>query len=278
MTTDRRPSTPPGVDDGFTLIELLVAMVLSLIVLLATLQTFDAFNSSAAQQTRQTNANDRARATMDRVVDDLRGAAVIRTAAATDLVYSVALTSGTRTERLCVANGVLWESSSTSSTVPGTACGTAGTGWTQSNVATVPATTTTGFTYDGATSSVTPATVRSVGLTFNIDASGGGKTASSTLIGSASLRRTTGQIPLTDSDITVTCTASGPLLSLSAAAAGSVSALGLLGVNYAASGGISLNAVGSSPVQLPKTVTRVVAKVTDSLGVTTTLVKDVQCD
>lgn len=263
-------------EDGFTLIELLVAMTLGLIVLFATLQTLDFFGSSAAQQTRATAANERARATIDRVVDDLRGAATIRTANATDLVYSVTEITGTRTERLCVAaTSVLYGSTSATSTTPGTACGAVGSGWTQGVIATLPATTSTAFTYDGAASSATPALVRSVGLTFNLDASGGGRTQSSTLRSSATVRRSAGQLPINNSDVRAACNAGGALLSLDVGASTGLSALG---VTYATSGGISLG-VGSatSAVQIPEGITDIVATITDAAGVTNTIQKTVEC-
>ncbi len=263
-------------EDGFTLIELLVAMTLSLIVLLATLGSLDRFSSSAAQQGRATDANDRARATMDRVVDDLRGAATIRVANPTEIVYSVAETTGTRTERLCVtATSILYRSSSTTSTTPGTACGTAGAGWTQGAVATLPAATTTAFSYDGAASSATPALVRAVGLTFNIDAGGGRTTASSTLRASATVRRSAGQLPITGSDLDASCNSSGALLTLNLRAS---SGLGILGVRYASSGGVSLGVgSGTTPVQIPTGITNVIATITDAAGVTNTIQKTIEC-
>ncbi len=260
---------------GFTLVELLVGMALSLIVLFAVLNSLDVFNRDAAQQTRATDANERARATMDRVVDDLRGAARIRTAAAGDLVYSVPTTTGTRSERVCVAASRLYRATSTSSTVATTPCGVASAGWTQGAVARVPAATTTAFSYDGAASAATPAKVRTVGLTFTIDASGAGRTASSTLRASGTLRRAAGQLPIGDGDVTAECNAGGALLTLDAAAVGG---LGLLGVTYTATGGVALTPpTATTPVQLPKGVTQVVATITDAAGVTTTLQKPVEC-
>lgn len=270
MTTSRTA------EDGFTLIELLVAMTLSLIVLFATLQSLDLFTANAAQQSRATDANDRARATMDRVVDDLRGAGIIRVASPTEIVYSVAETTGTRTERLCIAaSSILYRSTSTVSTTPGTVCGTVGAGWTQGAVATLPATTTTAFTYDGASSSAAPALVRTVGLTFNIDAGGGRTTASSTLRASATVRRSAGQLPITESDLDASCNASGALLTLNL---GTSSGLGILGVKYASSGGVSLGVgSGTTPVQIPTGITNVIATITDAAGVTNTIQKSIEC-
>ena len=96
-------------------------------------------------------------------------------------------------------------------------------------------TSSTAFTYDGATSSATPATVKNVGLTFSLDASGGGKTASSTLKASAA-RRSAGTLPITHDDLDATCNASGALLSLGV----SLADYGALTVTYASTGGISL--------------------------------------
>ncbi|WP_354697462.1 hypothetical protein DSM112329_03092 [Paraconexibacter sp. AEG42_29] len=264
-------------DDGLTLVELLIAMSLSTIVLLATFQSFDVFSSETTKQTRQTGANDTARATMDRVVDDLRGASTIRTAAANDLVYSVATATGSRSVRLCVTGTTLYQSSSTTTTTPGSACGVAGTGWTQGVVGTVPAAGTTGFTYDGAASSATPAAVKSVGITLNIDATSAKSVATSTLRASATVRRTAGQLPISDGDVKVDCNSTGPLLTLGAGLSG----LNVASVTYASTGGVTLGTgVTGTPVQLtiPKAVTTILATITDTAGITTTIPKTVECN
>ncbi|MCW2999450.1 MAG: hypothetical protein JWN65_2999 [Solirubrobacterales bacterium] len=262
--------------DGFTLIEVLVAMTISLVVTLATLQGLDAFVTSTGQQTRATDANAQVRSAVDRLVDDLRGAAVIRSAAATDLVYSVSEPSGMRTERLCVGGAaILYRSSSMISTTPGTACGTVGTGWIQSPVATLPATATTGFTYDGASASATPALVRSVGLTIGLNTTTNGRTSSSTLRASATLRRSAGTLPIGPGDLDASCTSNGTLLSLSV---GAIGGLSTLGVSYATTGGVSLGSgTGSSPVQIPAGITAVIATITDAAGVTDSIRKTVEC-
>ena len=166
-------------EEGFTLVELLIAITISLVVLLATLQSFDVFTSNAAQQTRSTDANDQVRRTMERVVNDLRGASTIVEAAPTELVYRVPDKLGHRTERLCLDANYLYGSLSVTATVPAAAptalCSTG------TRLATLKSTSTTAFTYDGAASSTTPKLVKNVGLTFSLDASGGGRTASSTL-------------------------------------------------------------------------------------------------
>ncbi|MCW3011944.1 MAG: hypothetical protein JWO90_2348 [Solirubrobacterales bacterium] len=269
-------STRAANEDGFTLIELLVAMVLSLIVLFAVLTAFDVFSSNAAQQTHATAANERARATMDRTVDDLRHAATIRTASPTDLVYSVTEATGTRTQRLCVgADAVLYSSTSTSATTTGTACGTTESGWTQGKVADLPAGTTTAFTFDGAATSATPATVRSVGITLDVDAGRGGRTASSTLRASATVRRSAGQLAVGDGDIRADCNTSGALLTLDVAGIG---AAGPLNVTYTSTGGVQLGVGnGDSPVQISAGITGVLATITDAAGVTNTVQKVVEC-
>lgn len=282
-----------GQDDGFTLIELLVAMVLSLIVLFATLKTFDLFTANQAQQTRSTDANDRARSTMDRVVDDLRGAAVIRRATATDLIYSVAQAGGTlRTERLCVAPGAststLHRATVTAATYTASTavCGVADSGWTSGRVASLPPTTTTAFTYAPA-SPATTAEISTVGLTFNVDASVGGRTASSTLLASATLRRVAGQLPVDGADIRATCDSQGALLSLNLGAAKSITknpdgTPGTLNVTYATTGGITLGSgtvtdTASPPVRIPPGITNLIARVTDAAGVTNTIQTTVTC-
>lgn len=257
-------------EEGFTLVELLVAMSISLIVLFATLQSFDLFTSNAAQQTRVTDANDQVRRTMERTVNDLRGASVIVRADATDLVYRVPDALGHRTERLCVASDYVYRSSSVTAAAPAAAptaaCATG------TKIATLKTTSGTAFSYDGASSSPTPALVKNVGLTFSLDASGGGKTASSTLKASAA-RRSAGSLPITDDDLDTVCNATGALLSLGA----SVPNVGALTVTYANDGGIAIGTPVTGGVQIPEGITKVVATVTDAAGVTNTIRKDVEC-
>ena len=164
-------------DDGFTLVEVLVGMSIAIIVLFATLQSLDLFTSNANQQTRVTDANDQVRRTMDRTVRDLRGASLIVRASSTDLVYYVPEPTGVRMERLCVTSDDLYYASLVAATAP--AAPTAGCA-TGTKVATLRSTTSTAFTYDGASTSATPGTVKNVGITFSLDASGGGRTATST--------------------------------------------------------------------------------------------------
>jgi prepilin-type N-terminal cleavage/methylation domain-containing protein len=275
MRDARRHRDPAG-QAGFTVVELMVAMTLSLVVLLAVLQTLDVFTKSAGGQSRATDANDQVRRAMDRVVNDLRGAAVIRTAAATDLVYSVAETTGTRTERLCLSGTLLlYRASSTTKTVPTSACGTPDAGWTLARVANLPATSATAFSYDGAASSATPATVKSVGLTLSLSAAGNGLTSTSTLRASATLRRAAGTLPLTGDAVVPVCNQSGALLTLDAAATGG---LGALNVTYRTAAGVLLgSATGSSSVQISTGVTALVATITDAAGVSTTVQKTVEC-
>lgn len=259
-------------EDGFTLFELLFAMTFSIVVLLATLNSFDLFASSAAQQTRQTDANEQVRATMDDTVRDLRGASGILKASASDLVYTIPETSGTRVERLCVDSGELFGTTSTTSTpvVPAAAC-SAG-----SKLATLRSTTNTAFTYDGAAAVATSAlsTIKNVGLTFSLDATSGGRPGSSTLKASAA-RRSSGTLPITDADIDADCNTNGTaFLSLSA----SLPDYGALTVTYANTGGISLGTPSGNTLTIPAGVTTVVATVTDALGVTNTISKDIQCD
>jgi len=256
-------------DDGFTLVELLVGITISLIVLLATLTSLDAFSSNASQQTRVTDANNQVRTVMDNTVTDLRGAALILTAGATDLAYSVPATGGARVERLCLSGGELYGSSTLSATpVAPTAACTSGT-----KIATLKSTASTAFTYDGASSSATPALVKNVGLTFGLDASQGGRTATSTLQASAA-RRSAGSLPVTDDDLEADCNAGGALLSLSADLLG----LGPLSVTYADDGGISLGTPTGNTLQIPEGITTVVATITDAAGVTNTIERDVECD
>jgi prepilin-type N-terminal cleavage/methylation domain-containing protein len=256
-------------EEGFTLVEILVAMTLSLIVLLATLQSFDVFTSNASQQSRATDANEQVRRTMEHVVNDLRGASVIMRADPTDLVYRVPDGLGHRTERLCVASGWLYGSSNITAAVPSAPTADCDTG---TKIASLQSTSDTSFTYDGATTSATPALVKNVGLTFSLDSSGGGKTASSTLKASAA-RRSAGSLPITDDDLDSDCNASGAFLSLSA----NVPNVGTMSVTYANDGGIAIGTPVLGGVQIPEGITHVVATVTDAAGVTNTIRKDVEC-
>ena len=261
-------------DDGFTLVELLIGITVSLVVLLATLTSLDAFSSNAAHQTRVTSANDRVRSVMDATVTDLRGASVILRASADDLTYSVPAASGTRIERLCVSSDRLYGSSTTTSGTPAAPTAACDTGTKLANLSS--STTGTAFTYDGAASSATPAKVKNVGLTFSLDASGAGKTAASTLQASAA-RRAAGTLPLTDDDLVPVCNSAGALLTLSVSAGGSA-AVGPLTVTYATTAGVSLGQPTGTTLQIPEGITRVVATVTDALGATNTIEKDVECN
>jgi prepilin-type N-terminal cleavage/methylation domain-containing protein len=270
---------------GFTLIELLVAMGLSLVVLLATLQSLDAFSSEAAHQTRVTEANDQVRATMDRVVRDLRGASVITVATATDLVYSVPDPAGFRAERICVQSSSLYGLRALNS-IPSGAC-SAGV-----KLARLKSTTHTAFTYDGNAAPVAPATaatVKNVGLTFSLEASGGGKSSSSTLKASAAVRRTVAMLPPGPKPPPPECPEAGPLVHIGAGFFYSedvaVNGVGALSVSYTTDTGLTIDGgaidpqTGSPPKLLPKTVRKVVAKVTDSLGIVRALIpQDVECD
>ncbi len=259
-------------DDGFTLPEVLVAMLLSTIILLATLQSLDLFTTNAAQQTRDTDANAQVRRVMDRTVRDLRDASTLLKATASDLVYTVPETGGTRVERLCVAATDLYASSTTSATpvLPTAACA-AGT-----RVANLKSTAKTAFTYDGAASAASLTTVKNVGITLSLDASGGGKTSSSTLQASAA-RRSSAGLPLTDADIVPICTATGALLNLSADIPGVAGMTVTYNYNGNVSGAVTVAGTAPATLTLPKALTTIVATVTDSLGVTNTLQKDVQC-
>ena len=271
MTPAHLHSHDPLRDEaGFTLVELLVGMVLTVIVLFATLQSFDGFTSGAAHQTRLTDANDQVRRTMDRTVADLRGASVIVRASASDLVYQVAEPAGVRTERICVSSGNLYASTGTTPTAPAAPTGTCSS---LTRLVRLRSTASTGFTYDGASSSATPATVKNVGLTFSLDATTGARIGSSTLQASAARRASSG-LPITDGDLDATCNAGGALLSLGVDLPG---LLGPLTVTYANSGGVSLGTPTGTTLQIPEGITTVFATVTDAAGITKTIRKDVEC-
>lgn len=257
-------------ESGFTLVEILVALGISLVVLLATLQTLDAFSWNAAHQTRVTDANEQVRATMDRTVRDLRGASVVVRADATDLVYAVPDSAGARVERLCVADGELYGSSDVTAAAPAAPAAACSDG---AKLATLRSAGGTAFTYDGASSTASPALVKNVGLTFSLDTSLGTRVGASTLRASAA-RRSAGTLPITDADLDTTCDGNQAMLSLSAALPG----VSGLTVTYASDGGIALgSASGTNPLTIPAGITKVVATVTDALGVTNTIERDVEC-
>ncbi len=267
-------------EEGFTLVELLVGITLSLIVLFATLQSLDAFSSETAKQTRVTDASNQVRATMDRVVRDLRGASTITTATATDLAYSVPELSGFRSERLCVSptDRDLYGFRQINA-IPTGACNSG------TKLASLKSTTRTAFTYDGASAIVAPATaatVKNVGLIFSLDATGGGRSASSTLTASAAVRRSVAMLPAGPGDLPIGCSPSGPVVRIGVGFDGGASALT---VTYTTSTGLTIAggtvdpATGSPPQLLPTAVTSFVAKITDSLGVVRALIpKTVECD
>jgi type II secretory pathway pseudopilin PulG len=261
-------------EDGFTLVELLFAITISMIVLLATLQSLDLFSNTAATQTRLTDANAQVRSTMDRTVDDLRGASSILRATATDLVYAVpASSTTTRVERLCISSGYLYGSSATgaSATVPAGAC-SAGT-----KLGTLKSAASTAFTYDGASSSATPATVKNVGLTFSMDASGGSSASATSTLRASAARRAAGTLPLPEGEgsLDTICNASGALLSVSATV---TNRFGPVTVTYANSGGVSLGTPSGNTLQVPEGITTVVATITDAAGATKTIRKGIECN
>lgn len=257
-------------ENGFTLVELLVSMGLMIVVLLGVLMSLDVFTSNAAHQTQITDANDQVRRTMDRTVNDLRGASAILRADSGDLVYAVPELLGHRVVRICTASGELYGSSTSTTvtpTVPAAAC-SAGT-----KLATLKSTANTGFTYDGATSSTKPELVKNVGLVFSLAATAGGKAGSSTLRASAA-RRSAGALLTTDDDVDARCNAGGALLSLSASIPGGI---GPFTVVYEDDGGVEIGTPVTGGVQIPRGITRIVARITDALGVTNTIERDVEC-
>lgn len=110
-----------------------------------------------------------------------------------DLAYAVPESSGVRIERICMDSpGIYTDSSSALTAIPPPGACASGT-----RIATVRSTDPLEFSYDGAASApgAAAALVRNVGLKFSLDASGGGRTAGSTLIASAAVRTTAGTIP-----------------------------------------------------------------------------------
>jgi Tfp pilus assembly protein PilW len=269
--TPRLQPTRVSADDGFMLVELLVAMTISTILLLATLMTFDTFSSHQARESRVIDAGDSARRTMDRIVQDLRNSAVILRTGANDLVYSVNETpSVTRYARYCLdsSQGLRSEQSTTSAD-PGTNCPSTASGWTGGKSTTMASTNSVAnplFRYATGTTAV----VRSVGLTFSLDASVAGRSGGSTLRASAFLRSQGERAPVVqDGDIQTTCTPSGPLVNF-----GLVTNL-VNGPVTVAVNGIGL---GGSTVQLLNGATTITATITNALGLTTVINRDVKCN
>lgn len=290
------PSTanPARATDGFTLVELVVAMAVSTVVLLATLSAFDAFSTASSRQTAVTDTNDRARSTVDRVVRELRGAAIVLRADETDLIYSVRLSPTlTRTTRLCspgATGGRLYESRSTSwasgQPLP-TACPTPASGAWDTSVLSPrvrPASAGGGlFTYAPqpvAASAIELAKVKSIGFDLALDTSSNGRTSSSTLRASAAMRKTAGASTalsgLGSDDVVIVCpTNAPPRVSLAADVFG---LLGPLTVTYAEEGGTTLGSGSNGASVLIRTgVTSVVTTITDALGVTKKITKPVGC-
>jgi hypothetical protein len=242
-----------------------------MIVLFGTLYSLDVFSANASHQSRLTDANEQVRATMDTTVRDLRGASGILKATASDLVYTVPDAGGSQVKRLCVDTGELYGTSTVTATptVPVTACSSG------TKLATLKSTANTAFSYDGATSVATAAlsTIKNVGLTLSLDASSAKRIGSSTLKASAA-RRSAGILPITKEDLPVKCNPDGTaFLSLSA----TLPDYGPLTVTYANTGGIAIGTPGGGGVTIPTGITTVVATVTDALGVTNTITKDLTC-
>lgn len=270
-------STLPA-EAGFTLVELCLVMTLSIVVLLGILGVFDNFTSNAARQTRITDANDQVRTAMDRIVSDLRQAQTVEVAGANDLVYTVSDSAAAhRRERICLdSSSRLWRSSVTTASAPatpiasGTPCPTSGSGAFQvtrlrsANSASKPL-----FTYDAASA----AGVRSIGLTFAIDAGNPGRTDVSTLRASSFVRaRSETKLPVAPGDIETTCSDSGiPTLTLSAG-------VGPLNVRYTDIDGNTLGAsAAGGAVVLPNGTTTVVANITAASGAISQLMKTLAC-
>jgi type II secretory pathway pseudopilin PulG len=264
-------------ESGFTIVEVLVSMLLLLIVMGAVLATLDGFTSNADRQSRITDANDHVRRTMDRIVADLRQAATIEVADPNDLVYTVSQSGAdTRRERICLSSdGKLWRQTLVTSTPAATAMGTGQACPTGAGTASRVAQLQSGnsadnpiFEYDGAT----PATVRSVGLTFALQSGATKRPVSSTLRASAFVRAQGETAPTTNAnDIGATCNASGePTVTLS-------SSVGGTSVTYTDLDGQTLGtASAGSALQLSSDGT-VVANITGSSGIVSQIVKVLEC-
>jgi len=268
-------------EDGFTLVEMLVVMVLGLLVTFAVLTTFENFATSASRQTRVTDANGQVRNIMDRIVADLRQAATVEVATANDLVYTLPdSTTQLRRERICLdSSDRLWRASlrfappPASPSASATAVAAAGSCPTpSSNAALVTnlrsrnSVTNPIFRYDSATA----ADVRTIGMTFALDAGNAHTSDTSTLKASA-FRRAKGETAPAVNIRTV-CGDFGPLLTLDAS-------IGAASVTYATVDGENLGtASAGTALQLPTTTSTVVATITSTTtGGVTQLVEALAC-
>jgi hypothetical protein len=125
------------------------------------------------------------------------------------------------------------------------------------------------FRYDSATA----ASVRTIGMTFALDAGNTHTSDTSTLKASA-FRRAKGEAApdVDDDDIGLSCEDAGPLLTLDAS-------IGSASVTYATVDGQNLGtASAGTSLQLPGTATKVVATITSTVtGGVTQLVKELAC-
>jgi len=272
---------------GFTLVELTATLVLGLLVMFAILTTLDNFSLSASRQTRVTDANNQVRNIMDRVVSDLRQAATVEVALPNDLVYTLPdSATQTRRERLCLDDsGQLWRASlkfapppaaPSASAVAVAAAGACPTPSSSpvhvTNLRSRNSVTNPIFRYDTATA----ASVRTVGMTFALDA-GNAHTSDITTLRASAFRRSRGEIalPVSDDNIGIVCGSSGPVLTLSTTAS-----LGTLAVSYATLNGDSLGTASSgTALTLPASAASitVVATVTSATGGVTELLKTLAC-
>lgn len=269
---------------GFTLVELTVTMTVGLLVMFAILTTLDNFSSSASRQTRVTDANNQVRNIMDRVVSDLRQAATVEVALPNDLVYTLPdSATQTRRERLCLDDsGQLWRASlkfapppaaPSASAVAVAAAGACPTPSSSAvhvtNLRSRNSVTNPIFRYDTATA----ASVRTVGMTFALDA-GNAHTSDITTLRASAFRRSKSETApaFTNENIGTECGSSGPLLTLDAS-------IGSASVTYATVDGTSLGtASAGTSLQLPATATTVVATVTSTTtGGVTQLLKKLAC-
>lgn len=279
-------------EDGFTLVELLCAMTIMLILIFGALMAFDSFNRGAASANRMTDAQDRARRDVNRIVGVLRNAgaptpvtgaqpATVLRATGTDIVFrstswpgeSATDPVGTHVARLCVdtSTRTLWfdgmRAGVGGSSDPGTACPSTEPGWAHQPMA-------TGVTNDAANpvfryGSTSP--VRSVGVSLRLES--GTVADSRTLqVHSGSALRGALAPQVSASDIVVgECEAGRALLTL-----GATGGEGTGGARLHATGAITVGPgqilvdATTSPVDVALTVTNV-------LGLQTLLFKRVSC-
>ncbi len=275
---------------GMTLPEVLIVSLMCVGLLLAMLGAFDAFILNTDANSRLTNAQDTARSRMDQMTRVLRNAApttgqpnAVLRAQPTDVVIATpewpgggAATTSHRV-RYCLGSGgtLYWEGlkdAPAATGAPGAACPSGTAGWTSrvvtqglTNTAAVPV-----FRFN----SPTPSLVRSIGIELHVNASGSGRVRSAPLRSAVFLRSRSEQAPVVGpGDVTSTCNGTGGLLQLGLTTDSNGDPLRAEYIDQTT--GLK---VGSGPsLQLGAGARTIGVKITNVLGLSTLLTKQVSC-